>query len=257
MRVILATVKKEMISYLFSPVAYVIAVVLYIARGLEVYSLVHFAAASHLDTTTFSSYYIVSGNTAYFFFVLVPPILTMRCFAEEKRTGSLEVLMTAPVRDMEIVVGKWLAAVFFFAILWLPTLPILTLLSSDWMLGQHVTYGIVASSYLGLFLLGSMLLAVGVFTSSLTDNVLLAAIIGMVFNVTVIIMAPGFYPQLVEQLGDTYLVNAFIEQTNVMNHLKHWFGRGMIDSSKVMFYLGGCGLFLFLTVRSLESRKWR
>jgi len=257
MSVILATVRKELISYLFSPVAYVIAVVLYFARGVEVYNLVLYASQSHLDTTTFASYYIVQGNTAYMFFVLVPPILTMRCFAEEKRTGSLEVLMTAPVRDLEIVIGKWGAACVFFALLWLPTLPILTLLSSDWMLGQTVTYGIVASSYFGLFLLGSMLLAVGIFTSSLTDNVLLAAIIAMIFNV-MMIMAPGFiHPRLVDWFGEHYLVTAFVEQTSVFDHLRHWFGRGMIDSSKVMFYLGGCGLFLFLTVRSLESRKWK
>jgi ABC-2 type transport system permease protein len=257
MGVILATVKKELISYLFSPVAYVIAVVLYFARGVEIYNLVLFAAESHLDTTTFATYYAVQGNTAYLFFVLVPPILTMRCFAEEKRTGSLEVLMTAPVRDIEIVVGKWVAAVVFFGMLWLPTLPILTLLSSDFMLDQSISYGIVLSSYVGLFLLGSMLLSVGIFTSSLTDNVLLAAIIAMIFNV-MMIMAPGFvHPRLEEWFGDTYMVNAFIEQTSVFDHLRHWFGRGMIDSSKVMFYLGGCALFLFLTVRSLESRKWQ
>lgn len=165
--------------------------------------------------------------------------------------------MTAPVRDIEIVVGKWIAACVFFALLWLPTLPILTMLSSDWMLGQTISYGIIASSYFGLFLLGSMLLAVGIFTSSLTDNVLLAAIMAMIFNV-MMIMAPGFiHPRLVDWFGETYLVSAFIEQTSVFDHLRHWFGRGMIDSSKVMFYLGGCCLFVFLTVRSLESRKWQ
>ena len=91
MGVILATVKKELISYLFSPVAYVIAVVRYFARGVEVYNLILYAAASNLDTTTFSSYYIVQGNTAYLFFVLVPPILTMRCFAEEKRLSLIHI----------------------------------------------------------------------------------------------------------------------------------------------------------------------
>ena len=148
-------------------------------------------------------------------------------------------------------------AVVFFGMLWLPTLPILTLLSSDFMLDQSISYGIVLSSYVGLFLLGSMLLSVGIFTSSITDNVLLAAIIAMIFNV-MMIMAPGFvHPRLEEWFGDTYMVNAFIEQTSVFDHLRHWFGRGMIDSRKVMFYLGGCALFLFLTVRALESRKWQ
>jgi ABC-2 type transport system permease protein len=133
----------------------------------------------------------------------------------------------------------------------------LALLSTEGFIGNEVSYGIVFSSYVGLFLLGSMLLSVGVFTSSLTDNVLLSAIVGMIFNV-LLIMAPGaIHPRLREWFGDTYLVNSFMEQSAVFDHLQNWFGRGMIDSSKVMFYCGGCCLFLFLTVRALESRKWR
>lgn len=258
MGVVAATVKKELTSLLFSPVGYIIAVLLYFARGLEVYRLVFFASELNYDTSTFATYYIIYGQSTYIFFVLVPPILTMRFFAEEKRTGSLEVLMTAPVRDLEVVLGKWVAAVLFGALLWLPTLPILSLLSTDLVLSQSISYGPVLSAYFGLFLLGSMLLAVGIFTSSLTDNVLLAAIVAMIFNLGLVALAPQMlHPYLHEWFGDTYLVSVFMDQTQVYEHLANWFGRGQIDSSKIAFYVGGTVFFLFLTVRSLESRKWR
>ncbi|MCA8955789.1 MAG: ABC transporter permease subunit [Planctomycetes bacterium] len=253
---ILATTRKELMSYLFSPVAYIIAVILYLWRGAEVYRLVYFAADAHYDTRTFLSYYIIYGGCTYAFCVLVPPILTMRCFAEERRTGSLEVLMTAPVRDAEIVLGKWLAALVFYGLLWLPTLVILQVLASGPFLDQSFHLGTVVSGYLGLALLGSALLAFGVFTSSLTDNVLLASMLGIIFNLAV--MTTGMVqPYLRDWLGDSYLLNVFIEQTSVFEHLRDWFGRGQVDSSKVVFYLAATALFLFLTVRSLETRKWR
>jgi ABC-2 type transport system permease protein len=165
--------------------------------------------------------------------------------------------MTAPVRDLEIVLGKWVAAVGYAALLWLPTLPILMLLASDPILGQDLSYGPVFSAYLGLFLLGAMLLAAGLFTSSLTDNVLLAAIIAMILNLGLILAPNMLHPQLREWFGDSYLLQVFMEQTNVFDQLSNWFGRGQVDTSKISFYLGGMAFFLFLTVRSLESRKWR
>lgn len=257
MNVLIATIKKELISYLFSPIAYIIAFLLYAFRASQVNRLISLAETYRYDTGTFATYYLIYGDFTYFFFVLVPPILTMRCFAEEKRTGSLEMLLTAPVRDWEIVVGKWIGAMIFFGLLWLPTLPLLSILSGDWFIGAEFAYGPVFSSYLGLALFGGMLLAVGMFTSSLTDNVLLASMVAMLFNYG-LIRAPQFvHPYLKELFGDSYLVNVFIEQSNVYDHLTNWFGRGQIDSSKIAFYIGGATFFLFLTVRSLESRKWR
>jgi gliding motility-associated transport system permease protein len=253
MGVILATLRKELISYLFSPVAYIIAVVLYFWRGNEVYRLIAMSTDAQYDVDTFVNYYMIYGGCTYAFFLLVPPILTMRCFAEEKRTGSLEVLMTAPVRDFEIVFGKWFAAVVFFALLWLPTLLLLGVLSTEPFLGQSFHLGPVFSAYLGLFLLGAMLLSVGMFTSSLTDNVLLSSMLAMIFNMG-LIAAPGIFH---DQLGDSHVADVVREQTNVFEHLASWFGRGQIDTSKVVFYVAGILFFLFMTVRSLESRKWR
>ena len=253
MVVLLATMRKELISFLFSPVAYIIAVVLYLLRGLEVNGLVRMAIEAQWDVDTFVNYYVIGGTTTNLFFILVPPILTMRFFAEEKRTGSLEVLMTAPVRDFEIVLGKWLAAVVFYGLLWLPTILLLGVLSGEAFIGQGFHLGPIFSAYLGLFLLGGMLLAVGLFTSSLTDNVLLASMLAMIFNYGLLSAPQVFHASL----GDSHAASVIREQTNVGEHLWSWFGRGQIDTSKVVFYVAGMMFFLFLTTRSLESRKWR
>ncbi len=252
MNTILATIKKELISYFFSPVAYVIAVLYYLWRGMEVTEMISLAAYEFWDKEDLTTQYMFT-NSSQWMILLVPPILTMRCFAEEKRTGSLEVLMSAPVRDFEVVLGKWLAALVFFAILWLPTLPLLWILSTGHYLGQELPFGPVLAGYLGLFLLGSMLMAVGLFTSSFTDNQLLAVLCAIIFNYALLQL-----PNLWHAGPDSsYFVRMLHEQTNVIDHLGNWFGRGMVDSGKVMFYVGGTLFFLFLTVMSLGSRKWR
>lgn len=256
MNVLFGTLKKELMSYFFSPVAYVIAVMFYLFRGLDVQALAEQMNRFGGDLDLFSTFYIFRPSTN-FMIVLVPPILTMRCFAEEKRLGSLEVLMTAPVRDWEVVFGKWLAALMFFAILWLPTLLLLWVLTWQPFLGSAVAFGPVVSGYLGLFLLGALLLAVGCFTSSLTDNQLLASLSAMLFN-TALLAGPVVIQPLVAEAAARYsFVEILLEQTNVFDHLQSWFSRGLIDTSQVVFYLGGTLFFLFLTVKAVESRKWR
>ena len=181
MNVFLTTLKKELMSYFFSPVAYVIAVLFYLFRGLEVRAMAGFFANQGADRDLFSTGYIFLQST-FVLIVLAPPILTMRCFAEEKRTGSLETLMTAPVRDVEVVLGKWMAALSFFSILLLPTILLLWVLTWPVFLATPLSFGPVISGYLGLFLLGALLLSVGCFASSLTDNQLLASLGAMLFN---------------------------------------------------------------------------
>jgi ABC-2 type transport system permease protein len=256
MNVIITTLKRELMAYFYSPVAYVIAVLFYLFRGLEIAGLVRTYEAFPREVDGFTSSYIFQASTN-FMIVLVPPILTMRCFAEEKRTGSLEVLLTAPVRELEIVLGKWLAALTFFAAIWLPTGLLLWVLTWPPFLASPLPLGPAFSSYVGLFVLGAMLLAVGCFTSSLTDNQLLASLSAMLFNIALLAL-PGLASQhLPARAADNTIVRALLEQTNVYDHLGNWFTRGLIDTGHLAFYLGGAVFFLFLTVKALESRKWR
>jgi ABC-2 type transport system permease protein len=254
--VLLATLRKELMSYFFSPVAYVIALLFYLFRGLDVQALAEQMNRLGGDLDLFTTFYVFRPSTN-FMIVLVPPILTMRCFAEEKRVGSLEVLMTAPVRDTEIVLGKWLAATVFFAILWLPTLLLLWVLTWQPFLGASVAFGPAVSGYLGLFLLGALLLAAGCFTSSLTDNQLLASLSAMLFNTALLAGPVVIEPLVADVAARQPFVQTLLAQANVFDHLSNWFARGLIDTGQVVFYLGGILFFLFLTVKSLESRKWR
>ena len=165
--------------------------------------------------------------------------------------------MTAPVRDVEIVLGKWLAALSFFALLWLPTLLVLWLLTLQPFMGVELAFGPVLSGYLGLFLLGALFLAAGCFTSSLTDNLLLAALAALLFNYTLLAWPSLAGSMIPESAKETPWVQVIYQHVNVFDHLSNWFARGLVDTSQVVFYLGGSMFFLFLTVKSMESRRWR
>ena len=164
---------------------------------------------------------------------------------------------TAPVRDVEVLLGKWFAAVSFFAILLLPTILLLWVLTWSPFLATPLSFGPVLSGYLGMFLLGSFLLSVGCFTSSLTDNQLLASLGAMLFNIGWLSAVPMLAPLLGSAGTESYVGRVLLQQVNVADHLGNWFARGLVDTSQIAFYLGGSLFFLFLTVKFLESRKWR
>jgi ABC-2 type transport system permease protein len=249
----LATFRKELLSYCCSPVSYLIAVLFYLWRGFEVYRIAVFCYLAKPDPDQFPTW-CYGQNSTYMMVVLVPAVLTMRCFAEERRTGSIETLMTAPVGEGGVVVGKWLAATVFYALLWLPSVLVLALLQPDAYLGTDLAFGPVFAAYLGMFLLSSMLLAFGCFASSLTDNLLLAALLAIVFNFG-LIQGPGLLSQFLGELRDDFYVAEVLRKLDVMANFSEWFARGLIDSSQVAFYLGGVLFFLFLCALSLRSRR--
>ena len=248
------TFKKELLSYCVSPVSWIIAVVFYLWRGFELHGLCwQFAVfRGDRDLLPSATYSLVSTGLMTMF---VPGVLTMRCFAEERRSGSLETLMTAPVRDGEVVVGKWAAAVAFLSILWLPTIGELHLLEYSPYLDTDLAFGPVFAAYLGMFLLSGLMLAFGCFASSLTDNVLLAAMLAIMFNAALLWRVPH---QLAAQLGEvanTYYVRELLDKIDVARNFSEWFARGLIDTSQMAFYAGGIAFFLFLTGISLASRR--
>lgn len=249
----LVTLKKELMSYFYSPVSYLIAVLFYLWRGFEVSGAVQTFSAYQLDQDLFPS--ASYGLTSTFFMVLlVPGVLTMRCFAEERRTGSIETLMTAPVRDVEVVLGKWLAAVAFYSLLWLPTVVILWALTLPPFLGTDLAFGPVVSAYIGMFLLSSMLLAFGCFSSSLTDNLLLAAILAILFNLG-LLKLPDLLRQELGAEAKGYYVEQLLAKLDVMGNFAQWWARGLVDTSQIWFYAGGTMFFLFLTVLSFSARR--
>lgn len=177
--------------------------------------------------------------------LFVIPMITMRLFAEEKRSGTIELLMTSPVRDLEIVLGKWLAALTFYAcVLAISALDLVFLFvygKPDWKP--------ILVAYLGLLLQGGSLLAIGTFISSLTRNQIIAA--GGTFAACLLLWVFEWVTAY-----ETTTWARVVSYASVLTHFEP-FAKGLLDSKDVIFYLTATFFGLFLTVRSMESLRWR
>ncbi|MEM7354280.1 MAG: ABC transporter permease subunit [Acidobacteriota bacterium] len=244
----LAVFNRELRAYFFSPMAYVILTFLLLYNG-STFSLI----LSYLNdpraagsATPLSLFF--SGSTAFFWFFLfiVVSVLTMRLISEELRSGTIEPLMTAPVSAGQVVLGKYLAALVFYIFLWLPTLayPIIIGRSSD------VDWGPIASGYLGILGVGSVFMAVGIFGSSFTKNQIVAAV------VTFAILMSFFFIAFMDGLATSETTKELISYMNLLQHMEE-FGKGIVDTRRLVYYLTTSALFLFLTSRALEAKKWR
>ena len=238
MRTILSITRKELVVYFTSPTAYIVAGVFLALTGVFFIDSVDqpFAEAT-LQGLLLSS--------TFFLMTLLSPILTMRLLAEEQKLGTIELLLTAPVRDYEVVVAKYLASFVILSATILLTLfyaVILLYYSSPDM-------GPIFSGYLGFLLYGSAALAIGLLASSLTGNQIVAAVVG--FGIILIFT-------IIDRVSDilTGTVANVLTQLSLTTHFDA-FSRGVISTSDVTYYLILTGVFLFLTTRSLESRRWR
>jgi ABC-2 type transport system permease protein len=180
-----------------------------------------------------------------FIFMFFVPAVTMRLISEEKRSGTIEVLLTLPVKDYEIILGKFLAGLILICVGVILTLVYTFTLSG---LG-NLDFGSVVAGYLGLIFLGATYLSIGVFTSSLTENQIVA------FITSFVIIFALFMLDKILMFMPGFLVS-FFEYLSVDYHFSN-IARGVIDSRDVIYYLSLVFFFLFLAVRALESRKWR
>ena len=226
---------REFKSYLASPMAYVVTGIFLVLTGFFFQS----------SPTTYSETSI-NGFLAYgsILLLLLASVLTMRLLAEEKKMGTLELLLTAPVRDSEVIAGKFLGSLGILTAMLALTFyyPLLLMWFGD------PDWGPIATGYLGLFLLGSVSLAVGLFASSLTSNQLVAAVVagGILCALWFVGMAADLLP---EALGE--VIGYFS-----LSHYFPDFMRGVIDTRGIIYYLSITVLFLFLAIRSLESSRW-
>ena len=247
--------KKEMRLYFTSPVAYVVVTIFLLIAGYFFYSIFAFftlasmqsamnpAMARDLNVTD-SVMRPLFSNVSVILLLLLP-LLTMRLFAEERRSGTIELLLTFPVRDGAVLIGKYLAAFALYAV----------------MLGLTVLYpGIVAyfarletgpvfTGYLGLLLMGAAFIAVGIFTSSLTENQIVAAI--TTFGTLLIFWILGWSA---DYAGGA--VGRVLQHLSILEHNES-FAKGVLDTKDIIYYLNFTILALFLALRSLEARRWK
>lgn len=228
--------RREMNAYFLSPVAYVVIVVFLVVSG-------YFFQKALFITTEASLRYSLA--ISQFVLSILTPVITMRLLAEESKTGTIETLMTAPVTDFEVVFGKFLAAWGLYSVMLAPTLIYIAFLS--WVGNPDI--GPIISSYIGLILMGAMFVSIGLLVSSLTKNQIVAAVIGIVS--LMILWVVGFYVAGTE--------GWFSEALKYIGTFGHWdtFTKGLVDTRDVVYYVSLTALFVFITVRVIESRKWR
>ena len=179
-------------------------------------------------------------------FLFLAPLLSMRSLAEEKRIGTLELLYTYPLSDMEIVLGKYLALVMKLVILFLPTLFYLAVIH---FLGAKIDWGIIAAGSLGFILLGSSFLAIGLFFSSVTENQIIAA--GLAFS---FLVAIWIFEWLFNLIPGPW--GEWFSSISLFVHFRD-FPLGIIDLKDVLFFICTILLFSFLTLRTVEMRNWK
>ncbi len=236
MQQVLALARKEFRSYFDSPVAYVVITLFLLIAGWQ-FSTSLFLSNSPDLRTLFS---IVRFILLFFI-----PAVSMRLISEEKRLGTIELLLTLPIKEWQLVLGKYLAAYLLIIITILLTLIHYITIAS---LGQP-DLGATFGGYLGLILIVGVYLSIGIFTSSLSQNQIVAFIVAFVIIFAlflldkVVMFFPGFLASVFEYLSIDYHFN------NI--------ARGVIDSRDIIYYLSLIFFFLFLTVQTLESRKWK
>jgi ABC-2 type transport system permease protein len=237
MRNILTITWKETKTYFTSPMAYIIGAVFLALTGyFFVQSIgVLFPEASNRGWILQTS----------FVFIFWSPAITMRLLAEEQKLGTLELLMTSPVRDHEIVLGKYLSTLIILLATLALTLYYGLLLS--WF--GEPDAGPFLTGYLGLILYGATTLAIGLLASSLTSNQVVAAVVG--FGVLLLLTLINQAANVTS--GATAVV---LEQLSLAGHFSD-FTRGVLDSHNIIYYVMAIITFLFVTVRNVESRRWR
>jgi ABC-2 type transport system permease protein len=246
--------RKELRSYFASPIAYSIMALYAVIFGFFFYSAVKYFQQASLRSQMMGQSFPMNINEMIVRPVLMNvsviglfliPMITMRLFAEEKRSGTIELLMTSPIRDIELILGKWSAAFTLYAVILAVSAMNLMFLflygKPDW---KPVLVG-----YLGLLLQGGCLLAIGTFISTLTRNQIIAGVAG--FCVSLLLWVLEWTTAF-----DTSTSSKVLGYLSVVTHFET-FSKGVLDSRDVIFFVSAIFLGLFLTARSTESLRWR
>ncbi len=231
---------REIKAYFVSPIAYVALIVFIFFAGYFFAVYMNSASRNQGEASMRMIFHNMSVTMLF-----LAPLMTMRLFAEEKRSGTIEILMTSPVTDTEVVLGKFAASLALFAIMLALTFTCPLFL---------VIYGnpdvaAMAVGYLGLFLLGAAFISLGVVASSITKNQIIAALISFVMLLGLWII--GWMSSTVgSQLGNVLSFASLVEHFDD-------FSKGVLDTKHVVYYVSFAAFCLFLAVKSVQSAKWK
>jgi gliding motility-associated transport system permease protein len=246
MRNIWTIAKREYKLYFMSPVAYVVAFLFLIWIGRIYYLNLKYAIQQAMYQPSVPTAAIVV-SPMILILVFTMPAITMRLLAEEQRSGTIELLLTAPVRDWDVVVGKWLGGFLYM----------LTLLAITWIfpivmnliITPGIDQGLLVSGYLGIILITASLLAIGVAISAIFANQVVAFFVGLGVALVLILVQPS----------TSGSVGTWSDIVTYMNYLDHFnnFYQGVIDLKDVVYYLSVTAVGLFAGSLFVQSRRWR
>ncbi len=240
MRNIPALTKREAMAFFLAPFSYMVMAFYLVLIGFFFY----------LD---FKGSWLLNQGMLFqqiaFFSLFFIPLLTMRLFSEEKASGTIETLMTAPVSDAEVVLSKFLASLAFFAFMLVPTLAYYALIR----VAGRPDVAPLITQYVGILLVGGLYLSVGFFASTLTRNQVLAAVLAIVL--LIVMWFVGVAAHIAtdgDQLSTWLKVGRYVSPHG---HFES-FLKGILDASDIVYFLSFIVYFLFLSIRSVETRKW-
>lgn len=250
MKTFLTLLGREIKSYFYSPIAYVVLFFFLIATGFNFYSGVSFLNQSPSEVTVVEAAF----NTVLFWFpfILLFPLITMRTYSDEFRMGTIESLTTAPVTDWQIVLAKFFGALTFYCILWAPSFLYFT--AFQWITGKEAAMaaGAYGGSYLLLLLIGMFYTAIGCLASSLTTEQINAAV--MTFVAIFLAFVTGLLGFIMNITDPA--VRSLISYFSAVEHMSD-FSRGIIDSRPIIWYLSMTVLVLILNFQVFQYRKWK
>lgn len=236
---------RELKSWVYSPIAYVVGAVFLFLQGWVFWMLIAVLNDPRGNPSWSMAQFFFGGSFFYWFTVMIiAPLLTMRSFSEEKRSGSIELLLTAPVTSVQVVLAKFLGSWLIYNFLWVLTVPFFLVLNTltpfDW--------GPVIGGYVGTWLLGSCLMAIGTFASSITRNQVIAAVI--TFVILIFLFSVSILSIFVQDPETAKL----LQYCSLPEHLRS-FSKGIVDTRPMAFYSSITAVFLFLTVRVINHPR--
>jgi len=258
MKTVITIAKKELKTFLYSPIAYILTAFFLLVTGFIFYNIVvwvneqamrmmqmqsQYGQPSQIDINRMLYEPFFNNMTVILMFLL--PLLTMRLFADEKKMRTEEMLLTAPVRTWSIIIGKYLAALIIYVLILMLTATFSFFIFAN----GNPALGPILTAYLGLFLLGSVFIAIGLFASSLSENQVIAAVIS--FSSILLIWVISWVG---ESAGAAW--QGIFTYLSFFQHFQNMV-KGVIDTQDLIYYFSFIFLGLYLTYTTFEFRKWR
>lgn len=241
--------RRELAAYFFSLTGYVVIAGVTLLVGLSFWGLLDRLQGDTVPVPVtelfFSTYWFWS------ILLLTIPVITMRLFSLEKSSGTFETLMTAPVSELQVVASKFTAALFFYMVMWLPLLACLLIVRYYTSDSAAFDSGAVGCTFLGILLLGALFIALGCFASALSGTQMTAAILALVFSFSLFLLS-----FLAEPIPSASWQSQALSFFGLPDQMRD-FARGVVDTRPVVLYVTLSFFFLFLSLRVLESRRWK